>query len=82
MPGGAGRWGWLRPRARLRVRGFLPGGRSISLELVMSRPADDRMLELSAATVEALLNGLFKATVAVTDDKTSNLNQNVSRVAS
>ena len=82
MPGGAGRRGWLRPRARLRVRRLLPDRRSISLEFVISRPADDRVLELSAATVEALLNGLFKAAVAVTDNKTSNLNQNVSRVAS
>ena len=82
VPGGARRRGRFGPRARLRVRRRLPGRSSISLKFVMSRPADDRVLELSAATVEALLNGLFKAAVAVTDNKTSNLNQNVSRVAS
>ena len=80
MPGGAGRRGWLRPRAGLRVRRLLPGGRSISLELITSRLADDRMLELSAATGEALFNSLFEATVAVTDDDTGGLNQSVSRV--
>ena len=48
--------------------------------MITSRLADDRMLELSAATGEALFNSLFEATVAVTDDETGGLNQNVSRV--
>jgi hypothetical protein len=48
----------------------------------MRSSAGNRLLELSAATGEALLNGLFGTTVAVTDDKTGNLSRNVSQVAS
>jgi hypothetical protein len=48
----------------------------------MREPVDNRLLELPVATSEVLFNGLSKAAAAVTDGKTSNLNGNVSRVAS
>jgi hypothetical protein len=58
------------------------GGTPLFRGFLVCEPADNCLLELSAATSEALLNGLSKAAVPVTDSKTSNLSGNVSRVAS
>ena len=55
------------------------GGRApLFRGFVTRKPTDNRLLELSAATGEVFLDGLFKASVAVTDGKTGNLSRNVS----
>ena len=75
---------WTRTRGTLalpsgvRARSRTPLFRGF----VIRRSADNSLLEPSSATGGTSLRGLFEATAAVTDDKTGNLSQNMSRVAS
>lgn len=58
------------------------GGTPFFRGFVMRHPADSRLFELSAAAGEAFFNGLFKASVVVTNNKAGDLSRNVSRITS